>query len=408
MVNKVAQRMGFWSKLKEKVSPSQLLEYFYSDIAKNMDILRENDNEIRDLAIQLKPALKNAESYFLKNEFAKAFSPLHSFYLIVSKINVISNKTIKEVNVDLNQILAQDISPEEKAILQQKQAGISEFVYRNLTDRGRALKSLMKRYPKYFGEIKQKEEKLINSGNELFDTLKATLKELASLRASRKIEAYFGVLKNLINKINNWNKSYLSFYYGTVVPFLKEVKEDKQVLLEETPASPPSVQEEVKQSPGVVKKEPVNAPEEAPIAPSETPKSNPIIDAEIIPPPPKPPAPKQLGQGKPLSVRVVEPPKSSGEPIELGDKIFNKKEEKKRKLEEEFKKFDALKDAVEKDKILEERKKREQEALLALTTGGRFKKDMEKNKELAQQELAKEKEEKAKQNFQQKKNKSKK
>lgn len=407
MVNKVAQRMGFWSKLKEKLSPSQLLEYFYSDIAKNMNILRENDNEIRDLAIQLKPALKNAESYFLKNEFAKAFSPLHSFYLIVSKINVISNKTIKEVNVDLNQILAQDISPEEKAILQQKQAGISEFVYRNLSDRGRALKSLMKRYPKYFGEIKQKEEKLINSGNELFDTLKASLKELASLRASRKIEAYFGVLKNLINKINNWNKSYLSFYYGTVVPFLKEVKEDKQVLLEEAPASPPSVQEEVKQSPGVVKKEPVKAPEEAPIAPAETPKSNPIIDAEIIPPPPKPPVPKQLGQGKPLSVRVVEPPKSSGEPIELGDKAFNKKEEKKRKLDEEFKKFDALKDAVEKDKILEKRRQEEQAAILNFTTGGRYKKDMNANKELAEKELAKEK---AKQNAQQnqKKNKSKK
>jgi hypothetical protein len=257
-MNKIAQRRGRWNKLREKIDlPGKLMESFSPEFQELMDHLREVDDKIREEASDLKDLLKVAKTNFNRREYMTAIAYLGRFHDKMENIDRELSQLSTIVDLKHNEFLFGDIDPEhltylvnkfgpkfqeamqkmnpkfqqkfqvlkpkasqlERASLE-KEAGITDWWHNITTNRGKTLAAWEKRFPKYARELKTQTNNILNKSEALLNYLMASLKAMASLRATRKLEEYLRTATRLKEKYKSYNAAFTNFYNSQVKRFI--------------------------------------------------------------------------------------------------------------------------------------------------------------------------------------------
>lgn len=238
-MNKIAQRRGFFNKMREKVNaPGEALSGVFSpEFTRLMDTLREVDDEAREHAADLKDMLKVARSNYNRREYMSCISNLGKFHERLELVRWQFSKLATEADMIHNEFLFGDLDEEHKKNLfekmperhkpkakQKKEAGPRDWWHNLTSDRGRALKYWEKRFPRAAKEIKRQTEKMLNRSDVFLNILMSTFKTLATLRATRKLEEYIKVSGGLVTKYNAYDASFNEYFNGSVKPFIESQK----------------------------------------------------------------------------------------------------------------------------------------------------------------------------------------
>lgn len=221
MLEKTARDRTFWSRIYNKINLLGKLRERRGDFKEKMEALNEKDLDIREKAKDLKEHIKSAQEYLDKNELVRFFVPISEFY---EKANFIANsfKQIKNnTETNLYKILGDDLDKEEVDQIQKlfskayddsrffyKKAFFNSWIYRNFTERGKALKELMNYDKKFFTKFKIVAESCLNKAKKLVEILEETLDKLSYDIARRQIEKY--VLDSM-EYISNFYKFKVTF-----------------------------------------------------------------------------------------------------------------------------------------------------------------------------------------------------
>jgi hypothetical protein len=101
-------------------------------------------------------------------------------------------------------------------------AGIMDFLVNIGTERGKALAAWEKRYPKQVGKLKKEAVGLLQKSEGALTNVISVLKEMASARATRKVDDYVKSAAKLKNIYANYDKSFRDFYNANVKGFLEK------------------------------------------------------------------------------------------------------------------------------------------------------------------------------------------
>jgi len=250
-MQKTAQKRSILNKLKEMSNVSGIAaeKFFNPEFERVMNSLRATDDKIRAIAsgktiedqdpgdpVSLKDLIKDAKSNLNRREYMTAIASLGRFH---KKLYDIS-QSIDALNVDVDQVhhdfLFKDLDDEQKKHLSEiksrfaiarghsliSQAGIMDFLHNISSERGRALAAWEKRYPKQVSKLKKDTANLISKSESILSIILSTLKEMASARASRKVDDYVKFGEKLTSLYNNYDKSFRDHYVSNVKGFLEK------------------------------------------------------------------------------------------------------------------------------------------------------------------------------------------
>ena len=239
MKKSIAQRMGFFNKLREKVNlRGRAAEWWTESFSLFMNEVRKTDDEVRDLAEKLDEYLKQSKQLFSDREYISFFGPLNSFYhihkSIVIKLEKIDNdftsgtykflaSSLKKEHADELKNIHIDASKIEVLI---KQAAFFDWFNSLFDTRKMGLRSLQKRFPKFFAELKKEGRKLLDLAIILQKTLLSNLKSMAKARATRKIEIYVLSIRSYVSKFDVFESYFKTFDKKHVQNAVKELPEE--------------------------------------------------------------------------------------------------------------------------------------------------------------------------------------
>lgn len=250
-MDKTAQKMKWTTRKREKWSPTgQLEEYFKPEFKEVMESLRLGDDNIRSIIageqlgdgdpgkdhISMKKLLDDAKSNLNRREYVTALACFSRFHAKLREVV----KVLGEINTSLNKVhhrfLFEDLGDEHKPHIEDlekrwekaaaeaeaefiKAAGPKSYLldlYHNLTnERAKSLRTWESKYPNKVKDLKAGLNKLLEAGKKTLADILSNLKELGSLRATRKPEEYMvAAKKGLINTYNNFDKLFQSLYNG--------------------------------------------------------------------------------------------------------------------------------------------------------------------------------------------------
>jgi hypothetical protein len=257
-MDKIAQRRGIFNKLREKInSPGEsLIGAFSPEFTQLMDKLRDVDEKAREDAADLKGILKTAKSSFNRREYMTSIAYLGEFHDTVDKVIKTLKGLNNEANAIHNEFLFGDIEEKHKNYLfnqmpekfkqkakpasaqkaddgnaddsLEKEAGVKDWWHNLTSDRGQALKHWEKRFPKQAKEIKRQTERMINRSEVFLNILQGAFKQLASFRATRKLEEYMKVVESFESKFNSYDASFNEYFNSTVKKYIDSKKEFDQ------------------------------------------------------------------------------------------------------------------------------------------------------------------------------------
>jgi flagellar biosynthesis chaperone FliJ len=241
---KPGRKLNRLNRWEEDYSPSgKLVEKFSPEFSRLMEILREVDEKVREIAMSdsdgtLKSLIKTAKSKFNRREYIDTIVYLGRFHERIDNIKNEFIKLEKDLNKAHNQFLFADLDQSQKDFLMKKmpsrffkeekpepkKAGLADEdlikmawiggdIWHNLTDpRGRSLKVWESKVPKYAKELRRETEKMINKSESMFQILNKSLKTLADLRARRLLEDYVAESDKITKKFQDYNNEFTSFY----------------------------------------------------------------------------------------------------------------------------------------------------------------------------------------------------
>lgn len=252
-MNKIAQRRGRLNKIWEGMnSPGETVSGMFSpEFTRLMDRLREVDDEAREHAVDLKDILKTAKSNFNRREYMTTITFLGRFHERIDLIKQQFLHLIKETDMVHNEFLFGDLDPEHRSYLTDKmtekfkpkskapvkpapgkaddgvtkEAGVKDWWHNLTSDRGKALKSWEKRFPKKAKEIKRQTEKMLTRSEMFLNYTLSTFKTLASLRATRGLEEYLKASDGFIQKYDAYDAAFAEYFNGSVRSFVESQKE---------------------------------------------------------------------------------------------------------------------------------------------------------------------------------------
>ena len=300
-MQKTAQKRSVLNKLREKTNIGGIAaeKFFNPEFERVMNSLRAADNKARSIAsgteiegedpgedtTSLKDLLKSAKSYLNRREYMTAIAFLSRFH---KKINEII-KVFKALNLDVDKVhhdfLFKDLDEQQKKHLQDlktrfasnqneslvSEASIMDFLINVGTERGRALAAWEKRYPKQIGKLKKDLASLYDKSEVFLRALLSLFKEMASYRATRKIDEYMKAASKIEGQYANYDRMFKDFYNTNVKGFL-----EKQELI--APTKPVEDKKDLGGQQIPVEKQPAGA----------------VPDLEV-------PAPKSPQEGQPVS-----------------------------------------------------------------------------------------------------------
>jgi hypothetical protein len=261
-MDKTAQKRSLLNKLHEMGNiPAHAAESFFKpELKRVMNTLIDADDVIRSTLagqkigkatpedpVSAKDLLKEAKSLINRREYLSAVANLGRFHKKMQDVSNVLDKLTLNVDSLHHQFLfnklpskhRQQLEDFEKRIASErlphftKEAGIMDFFHNIGTQRGRALAAWEKRYPQVVAKIRDGAIEQLESSQNLLNEVLTLLKEMASSRASRNIDAYLNTSKQVANsfkKFDTGGKSggFRGFYNTAVKPWM-----DKQRQLEQ-------------------------------------------------------------------------------------------------------------------------------------------------------------------------------
>jgi hypothetical protein len=265
-MDKSAQQRGLLNKLHEAVSPSGAMEKaFKPQFEEIMNKLIVKDNTIRSILlgkkvgkilpttqlenVSVKDLLLNAKNYVNQREYISAVSALTKFHKkMYEAFNV-----VKALDFDLSSIhhqflFGKNMPKKEKEYMEHlsdfenrpviaayefewmiKEAGMADGLvnsFKNLfTDRGRALRSWEKNYEDKVAPIRDGVKLQLEAAQNLLSNVLEHLKTMATLRASRKVDAYANTAKEIETSFKIYDASFRKFYDTTIKPEVNRQRE---------------------------------------------------------------------------------------------------------------------------------------------------------------------------------------
>jgi hypothetical protein len=284
-MQKTAQKRSILNKLREMSNVSGIAaeKFFNPEFERVMNSLRTADAKIRAIATgteiegedpgdptSLKELLKGAKSNLNRREYMTSIAFLGRFHKKLYDII----QVIDGLNTDVDQVhhdfLFKDLDEDQKKHLSEMkgrfaavrgygliaEAGIMDFLHNISSDRGKALAAWEKRYPKQVKKLKTDTSNLIVKSENVLSALISSMKEMASARATRKVDDYVAAAAKVSSIYNNYDKIFRDHYNSNVKGFLEKQEmlsptkkvEDKELNKQEieppvTMPPPPQVEE---------------------------------------------------------------------------------------------------------------------------------------------------------------------
>lgn len=241
-MEKTAQKRGPLTKLREMINvpTEKLMGAFSPQFIELMDNLRDTDDNIREQAKDLKSMVKLAKTNFNRREYMVSVSYLGQFQ---EKMETIYNELSKlgtAADVKHHEFLFGDLDPEHIKYLTEKmgpkftkypaplsrkaeiekEAGITDWWHNITTDRGKALASWEKKFPKESKELKRQIANMISKSEGLLTVLLSSLKVMASFRATRRLEDYLKEAAKFKQKYRAYHSLFATFYNTYIKKFV--------------------------------------------------------------------------------------------------------------------------------------------------------------------------------------------
>lgn len=265
-MDKTAQQRMPGAKLREALDwPARSAEKFFRpEFEKVMKSLVAKDDAIRSILLgkkygtpeagirldgkSAKDLLKEAKSYINRREYISAVSSLAQFHRKMQEVSNMVDKLSFDVSKIHHQFLFGKKIPEKKymehltdlesRIASQnaeiiKQAGLVDTLRNMFTERGRALRAWEKRYEETVGPLRDATKEQLAASEALLTAVLETLREMGSLRAARKVDAYVEAAKNLKREFDTYDAGKNGFrnFYNTYVR--KHVENQRKALQED-------------------------------------------------------------------------------------------------------------------------------------------------------------------------------
>lgn len=230
------RRIGFFNKLKEDYGPGKILEEFSGDkseFSELMKLLINVDDDVREKSLDLKGAIKAARSSFNRREYMTAVGYLGKFHTDLELIMRNFGRLSSAVDLKHNEFLFKDMPDEVKKYLgdittrytpKPKTAGLLDWWSNIKSPTGKALKAWEKRFPKFAKELKRETEKLLIRSESLHNNLLSSLKNMASFRASRRLEEYLSSVMQLTSKYREYDAAFKKYYDNYAKKFIEQQK----------------------------------------------------------------------------------------------------------------------------------------------------------------------------------------
>lgn len=231
-----------------------------------MDQLRSTDDQIRSIItgqaigdasapndeMSLKELLKKAKSNHSRREYMTAISFLGRFHdkvgeaaNFISKYNAdvssihekfllegLDDETVEHLHGLKNRFIPKEAN---RKFSFKKEAGILDFFVNIGTERGRALSAWEKRYPEKVKVLKNETSRMIDKSERIFVIIINCLKEMASFRATRKIDNYIKIADKIVKEFAKYDAEFKSYYENHVKSFINKLPEKiKPVQVEDT------------------------------------------------------------------------------------------------------------------------------------------------------------------------------
>lgn len=251
-MEKTAQKRSLLSKLREMTNIGGIAaeKFFHPEFQELMDRLRnETDDPIRALVsgqqigdaepppdgIGLKDLLKSARSNLNRREYMRAIAEMARFHDKMDLVVRVLSTFRSNIDAIHEKFLFQDLDEESKKHLQDlktrmaqsspkliKEAGLLDLLTNLATERGRALSAWEKRYPKQVGKLKKDSESLMKRSENLLSTVISALKEMATARATRKVDNYIQSGEKIAKAYRGYDAEFRKFYTDNVKGFLEK------------------------------------------------------------------------------------------------------------------------------------------------------------------------------------------
>jgi len=254
-MNKIAQRRGVFNKIREKLNaPGEALSGVFSpEFTRLMDTLRQVDDDAREKAIDLKDMLKVAKSNFNRREYMTCISYLGKFHERIDEIKLELTKLNREAHAVHNEFLFGELDNEHKEFLfnkmperfkakpvakkadtgkaddgMSKEAGVKDWWHNITSDRGKSLKHWEQRFPKEAKELKRQTERMLNRSEMFLNLILSTFKQLATFRATRKLEDYIKLSDTFIAKFGAYDAAFSEYFNGAVKKYIDAQRDSEQ------------------------------------------------------------------------------------------------------------------------------------------------------------------------------------
>src|SRR5271154_5342557 len=261
-MDKSAQQRGILNKLHEAVSPSGAMEKaFKPQFEEIMKSLVIKDDTMRSIllgkkvgkqvmpkseldGVSAKDLLGKAKSYINQREYISAVSVLTRFHKKMKEVSTV----VDDLDFDLSKIHHQFLfgkkMPEKKYMEHLsdfekrtaayefewmiKQAGLVDSLKNLFTERGRALRSWEKKYEDKVAPIRDGTKTQLEQAQVLLGNVLEQMKTMASLRASRRVDAYVEAAKAIKSTFQTYDVSFRKFYDTVIRPEVKRQREETE------------------------------------------------------------------------------------------------------------------------------------------------------------------------------------
>ena len=251
-MQKTAQKRSLLSKLREMTNIGGIAaeKFFHPQFQELLDRLRnDTDDPIRAIVsgqqigeadppadgASLKDLLKSARSNLNRREYMKTIADMSRFHKKMEDAVKILDGFKYSLDAIHEKFLFQDLDDESKKHLHElkgrlanrsdklvKEAGLLDLLTNLATERGRALAAWEKRYPKQVNKLKKDTENLFKRSEGLLSTTLSALKEMATARATRKVEGYVLSGEKIIKAYRNYDAEFRKYYVENIKGFLEK------------------------------------------------------------------------------------------------------------------------------------------------------------------------------------------
>jgi len=233
-------------------------KFFNPQFKEVMESIRKVDNNIRSIATgkaiddgepgedssSMKDLLKSAKTNLNRNEYMTAVGLLGRFHKkaadIVAQYKLL-NTTVDKVH---HQFLFEKMDEKGKdetlkhlRDLQKrmaeaerlglvKEATIADFLHNLVNERGRSLKFYEKRFPKEARALRSSTDKLLTSSENLYNQIITSLKEMATARAMRNVDAYVKSFDKINGKYTGYDAQFKEYYNNNLKKWEQHFQEN--------------------------------------------------------------------------------------------------------------------------------------------------------------------------------------